>query len=33
MNLIIYPNGRATLQVNSNIRQPISFYGFLSEKK
>jgi len=33
MNLIIYPNGRATLQVNSNIRQPISFYGSLSEKK
>ena len=33
MNLIIYPNGRATLQVNSNIRQPISFYGYLAEKK
>jgi|SRR6218665_328597 len=33
MNLTIYPNGRASLQVNSNIRQPITFYGILSETK
>lgn len=32
MNLTIYPNGRASLQVNSNNRQPISFSGILSEK-
>lgn len=32
MNLIIYSNGRATLQVTSNNRQPISFNGMLSPK-
>ncbi len=32
MNLIIYSNGRATLQVTSNNRQPISFNGVLSPK-
>jgi hypothetical protein len=32
MNLAIYPNGRAMLQVNSNNRQPISFNGILSDK-
>ncbi|MCG2615654.1 DUF4251 domain-containing protein [Terrimonas sp. NA20] len=32
MNLTIYPNGRASLQVNSNYRQPISFNGILSDK-
>ena len=30
MNLIIYSNGRASLQVTSNNRQPISFDGVLS---
>lgn len=33
MNLTIHPNGRATLQVNSNNRQPISFNGFIAETK
>lgn len=32
MNLIIYSNGRASLQVTSNDRQPISFNGVLSPK-
>lgn len=32
MNLIIYSNGRASLQVTSNNRQPISFNGVLSPK-
>ncbi|MBN8880245.1 MAG: DUF4251 domain-containing protein [Sphingobacteriales bacterium] len=32
MNLIIYSNGRASLQVTSNDRQPISFNGVLSSK-
>lgn len=30
MNLTIYSNGRASLQVTSNNRQPISFSGVLS---
>lgn len=33
MNLTISDNGYATLNVNSNSRQPISFYGYLSEVK
>ncbi|HEX2848182.1 MAG TPA: DUF4251 domain-containing protein [Chitinophagaceae bacterium] len=32
MNLTIYSNGRASLQVTSNDRQPISFSGVLSSK-
>lgn len=32
LNLTIYSNGRASLQVNSNNRQPISFNGILSDK-
>jgi hypothetical protein len=32
MNLTIYSNGRASLQVTSNNRQPISFDGVLSPK-
>jgi len=32
MNLTIYSNGRASLQVTSNDRQPISFNGVLSSK-
>ena len=30
MTLTVYPNGRASLQVNSHSRQPISFNGYLS---
>jgi hypothetical protein len=33
MNLTISDNGYATLNVNTNSRQPISFYGYLSEVK
>ena len=32
MNLTIYSNGKASLQVISNNRQPISFSGVLSSK-
>jgi hypothetical protein len=31
LNLSISENGYATLMVNSNNRQPISFYGYISE--
>ncbi len=30
--LNINTDGNATLQVNSNDRQPITFYGYISEK-
>lgn len=33
MNFSISENGYATLQVNSNNRQPISFYGYIVERK
>jgi hypothetical protein len=33
LNFTISENGYATLQVNSNNRQPISFYGYIVEKK
>lgn len=29
LNLTIFTNGYASLQVNSNNRQPISFYGYI----
>jgi hypothetical protein len=29
MSLVVYANGTATLQVNSNSRQPITFNGFI----
>jgi hypothetical protein len=32
LNLTVYANGRAQLQVTSNNRDPISFNGWLSEK-
>jgi hypothetical protein len=33
MNLTVFPNGTATLQVTSNNRQAISFYGFIDERE
>lgn len=33
MNFSISENGYAMLQVNSNNRQPISFYGYIVERK
>jgi len=33
LNFIISENGRTSLQVTSNNRQPISYYGYIVEKK
>jgi hypothetical protein len=33
MSLIVFENGIATLQVTSNNRQPISFNGYVSERR
>jgi Domain of unknown function (DUF4251) len=33
LNLIVSENGSANLQVSSNNRQPISFQGYLTERK
>jgi len=33
MNLTIFDNGSASLQVNSSDRQPISFDGYIEERK
>lgn len=32
-NLSVTENGYATLQVNGNDRQPVTFYGYVTEKK